>query len=515
MKWISSTGQMRAADRYMAEEMKVPGLILMEAAAGKVADKVEQMGGLNCRVLFLCGGGNNGGDGFAAARMLKSRGHNVRIFLASDPASYKGDAATNFAMLPGYQVSVLNMSQSAAFARLLEQAEVVVDALFGTGLDRPVEGFYKQIITVVNEAHRVYPFKTLAVDIPSGVQGDSGKILGCAIEADETITFSRLKPGLLLFPGRDCAGKVTVADIGIPENIPPLKESLEFQLEYSDLKNMLPVRKHRSHKGLYGHLLVVAGCRSMTGAAMFAAKSAYKVGAGLVEAAIPAQAAPVLMSRLPEVICTPYDTNDASFGWIDDKVVSSSCFVAGPGLGREPYVGKMLEHLFASVPADKPMVLDADALNWLSESEELHRLICERGGNTILTPHLGEASRLLKVSVGQIMDEPVEAAKALAHEFSSIAVLKDAMTVVAEPNGRIFFNWTGNNGMSTAGSGDVLAGMIGGLLGQRCDPFRAACLGVFMHGAAGDLAKEDVGEYGMCASDLVDHIYPEKMLEKA
>ena len=494
MKWISSTGQMRAADRYMAEEMKVPGLILMEAAAGKVADKVEQMGGLNCRVLFLCGGGNNGGDGFAAARMLKSRGHNVRIFLASDPASYKGDAATNFAMLPGYQVSVLNMSQSAAFARLLEQAEVVVDALFGTGLDRPVEGFYKQIITVVNEAHRVYPFKTLAVDIPSGVQGDSGKILGCAIEADETITFSRLKPGLLLFPGRDCAGKVTVADIGIPENIPPLKESLEFQLEYSDLKNMLPVRKHRSHKGLYGHLLVVAGCRSMTGAAMFAAKSAYKVGAGLVEAAIPAQAAPVLMSRLPEVICTPYDTNDASFGWIDDKV---------------------LEHLFASVPADKPMVLDADALNWLSESEELHRLICERGGNTILTPHLGEASRLLKVSVGQIMDEPVEAAKALAHEFSSIAVLKDAMTVVAEPNGRIFFNSTGNNGMSTAGSGDVLAGMIGGLLGQRCDPFRAACLGVFMHGAAGDLAKEDVGEYGMCASDLVDHIYPEKMLEKA
>lgn len=527
MKWICQNEQMREADRYASSELHIPGILLMEAAARSVADRLCQV---CCRetdsILFLCGGGNNGGDGFAAARMMKQRGYKVRIFCVSDPDNLKGDAKINYDMLSGYQLSVLTMEQSAAFREMADQAEWVVDAMLGTGLDRPVRGFIQQIVTSVNEMHAEGRFKVLSIDIPSGVNGDNGKIMGCAIEADETITFCRLKAGLLLFPGRDCAGKVTVADIGIPDNIAPLAQCRSFQLEYGDLRNLLPQRKSRSHKGLYGHLLIFAGCRSMTGAAYFSTKSAYKVGAGLVETAMPKEVTPVLMGREPEAITYPYETGEGhNFDWIRERIKHASAVIAGPGLGKEPYVDRMLKTLFSVIPDNMPMVLDADALNALSRDAELKAQIIRRGkeaakystceGNfTILTPHMGEAARLLNRTIAEVMDDPQTSARQLSDQYNSIVVLKDAMTLVANRNGDLYYNSTGNNGMSTAGSGDVLSGMIGGLLGQGMDPYKAAYTGVFLHGAAGDLAKEDCGTYSMTASDLMDHINLNGIIQK-
>ena len=514
MKWISLTEEMRRADAYVSEEMKMPGLLLMEAAARSVAKRLmEVVDRENDDILFLCGVGNNGGDGFACARIMKHLGYSVRVFYTGSVSSLKGDAKTNYEALSGYGVSVLTMDQGSAFNHLAETSEWVVDALFGTGIDRNVTGYLAQIVTSINDLHEDGRCKVISVDIPSGINGDTGKVMGCAVNADETITFCRLKPGLILYPGCDHAGKVTIADIGIPEHIPPLAEASFFRLDKEDLKSLIPPRQSRSHKGLYGHLLVVAGSRYMTGAACFCAGSAYKVGAGLVECAIPESAANVVMMNVPQCITYPYQDDAESFTWIKERVKASSTVVAGPGLSHMPYVRKLLKTLFSAVPKSKTLILDADALNWISGDEDLKAQIIKRGRNTILTPHMGEASRLMGKPIREIMADPILAVKTLANEYNCIVALKDALTLVAEPHGNIFFNSTGNNGMSTAGSGDVLAGLIAGLSGQGMGAFEAACVGVYLHGLAGDAAAEKYGHYSMTAGDILKSIQIEKLME--
>lgn len=510
MKWISTTDQMRRSDAYASGEMKVPSLLLMEAAARSVADRLCEVCRKEDDILFLCGTGNNGGDGFACARMMKHRGYSVRVFCAGDPARLKGDAKVNFDMLSSYSISVLTMEQGSAFNHLAEQSEWVVDALFGTGLNAVLGGFYAQIVASINKLHADGQFKVLSIDIPSGVEGDSGKVLGNAIFADETVTFCRLKPGLVLYPGSDYAGKVHIADIGIPETIPPMMEADLFSLEDEDLNQMIPARKTRSHKGLYGKVLAVCGSASMAGAAVFTSTAAYKVGAGLVECTIPKESAGILMTKLPEAITSPYEAEEeADFSWIDEKVQSATTIACGPGLSRKAYAHHLLQRILTVAPSAKTLVLDADALNLLSEDPALKELVKSRCGNTVLTPHMAEASRLLHVSIGEILAEPLKYVRKLAEEFNCVAVLKDAMTLVAESGGkgRVFFNSTGNNGMSTGGSGDVLTGMIAGLLAQGMNAFDASCCGVYLHGRAGDNAREDVGTYGMMAGDILRHIH--------
>ncbi len=514
MKWISTTDQMRRSDAYTINELRVPGVLLMEAASKAVADRLCELASKDDDILFLCGSGNNGGDGFACARMMKHRGYSVRVFCVGDPMKLKGDAKINFDMLSGYSVSVLTMEQGSAFNLIAEQSEWIVDALFGTGLDRPLRGFPAQIVDNINKLHEAGKTKVLSIDIPSGIEGDTGRVLGTAIRADETVTFCRLKPGLLLYPGRDHAGKVTVADIGIPSTIPPMQEAKWFQLENEDLKKWIPTRKSRSHKGLYGKVLSVAGSRHMIGAAFFAGSSAYKVGSGLVECAIPEAAANVLMSRLPEAITYPYDDGEtADLAWMEEKTAGATTVICGPGLSQKPYAKNVLKALLENLSKDKILVLDADALNLIAANEELKELVRGREGNTVLTPHMGEASRLLKESIQEIMSDPLHYVKEIAKEYHAVAVLKDALTLVAEYKGaeRIFFNSTGNNGMSTAGSGDVLSGIIAGLSAQGMQAFEAACCGVYVHGAAGDLAREELGSYGMMAGDILSHIHIEQI----
>ena len=511
MKWIVPVENMREADRYCIEKLQVPGILLMEAAARSVVDQMTAQCRKEDKILVICGTGNNGGDGFAIARMLKIKGYAVRVFLAGSAWMLSGDAKINFDMLSSYQISVLTQDQASALEGIINQSDWVVDAMFGTGLDREVSGLYDQIIKYVNKVHARGNLKVMAVDIPSGIAGNSGQILGCAIEADETVTFCRLKPGLVLFPGKDYAGKVAVTDIGIPDTVPSLKDAYQFMLDPEDVKQLIPPRVSRSHKGLYGQLLSVSGSRSMPGAALLSAKSAYKMGTGLVNVAIPKEAAMVVLTGLPEAVTTPYSEGD--WEWIEQKVKMATAVLVGPGLSQEAYVEDLLYKLFTAVPKEVPMVLDADALNWIAKEKGLVDLIRARKGNTILTPHLGEASRLLKWSVPEIMQHPVEAVKAIRDQYESVAVLKDAMTLVGAPGGKIFYNNTGNNGMSTAGSGDVLAGMIAGLCAQGLEVFKAAYAGVYLHGAAGDRAKEIYGTHGMTASNIAEQIHMEQIAE--
>ncbi|MBQ7059378.1 MAG: NAD(P)H-hydrate dehydratase [Firmicutes bacterium] len=514
MKWISKTDAIRRADKYAIRELKVPGILLMEEAARQVALRLQKLCTKEDDILFLCGSGGNGGDGFAAARMMKSAGYQVRVFFAGEKDRLSDDARINYDMLNGYQISVFSIPQASVFNHLAAESEWVVDALFGTGLDREIQGLHEQIITSVNELHRRGVFKVLSIDIPSGIQGDTGNIMGCAIEADETVTFCRYKPGLLLYPGRDHAGHISVVDIGIPESIPPLQEAKDFMLEKQDVAWLLPQRRSRSHKGLYGHLLVAAGSKNMSGAAVLSAASAYKVGTGLVETLVPESIQSVLQNRVPEAISYPYQAQTGEdLGFLPELIEKSSAVMLGPGLSTQPYALNLIKRIVELMPREKPLVMDADALNLLSVDEELQQMIAKRGSNTVLTPHLGEASRLLNLSVKEIMDDPIHAAKELSKQYHSIAVLKDAMTLVCEPGGRMFYNTTGNNGMSTAGSGDVLSGMIGGLLAQGMRMFEAACCGVYLHGAAGDLAKAEKGAYGMTATDILKHIHIEKICD--
>ncbi len=508
MKWINKAEHMREADRYAIEKLQIPGLLLMEAAARSVAERLLQCCRREQSVLILCGMGNNGGDGFAIARMLKRQGLCVQVFLGGNPDDLKGDAKINYAMLEAYQIPVVLSEQIKQIGELLRQSDWIVDAIFGTGLDRQVQGFWARLIAEVNQVHRERKVKILAVDMPSGVQSDTGAVMGCAVEADETITFCRLKPGLLLFPGREHAGRVQVAEIGIPETAPALQKSSAFVLEPSDVKELLPKRVARSHKGTYGRLLMIAGSRSMTGAAILSGRAAYKMGVGLVDAAIPKEAVSVLQVNLPEAVTTPYEKQEMPL------TSQASAVLAGPGLGQEEYVRLLLKGLLEQLSRETPLVLDADALNWLAREEELKVLLMRRAakGNTILTPHMGEAARLLHCCVQDVMEHPQEAADRLQELYQGVIVLKDAVTLVRGAEGEMFYHTTGITGMYTAGSGDVLAGMIAGLCAQGVSAFKAAYTGVYLHGLAGDLAREACGAYGMMASDIVDHIELEKII---
>lgn len=510
MKWISQAEKMREADRYAMEELHIPGILLMEAAARSVVERLKQRLQKDQRVLVLCGTGNNGGDGFAIARMLKTSGISVKVFFGGDPALLTGDAKTNYELLAAYQISVLTQQPASELIKLAEQSDWIVDAVFGTGLDREIQGVWVEVISYINQLHRSGKIKVIAVDVPSGVHADSGAVLGCAVEADETVTFCNIKQGQLLFPGRDYVGRLTVADIGMPEAVPGLRNTGSFMLEKEDVHTLLPGRQSRSHKGLYGHLLVVAGSKSMTGAAVLSSRAAYKMGTGLVNVAIPRAAVSVLQMSVPEAITTPYEEEGIQV--VSKQLLRSSAVLIGPGLSQEPYAGRLLQEILSKIPKEQPLVLDADALNWLAGEEELAELVRGRGGNTILTPHMGEASRLLHQEVQEIMEHPLEAVHLLQETYQSIAVLKDAVTLVCGMDGTVFYNSTGNNGMSTAGSGDVLAGMISGLCAQHVPVFEAAYSGVYLHGAAGDLAKVEHGVYGMTASDIASHIDLEKMI---
>ncbi len=493
-RWpLVTAEEMRGLDRHTIEERGVPGELLMECAGQLVAREAEALLAAGGQVWILCGAGNNGGDGWVAGRHLHARGVAVQVVSAVPAERLRGDAAANASRAERIGVPVN--------ARLRPQpGDVVVDALFGTGLGRPVEGEPARWIRKLGQRPAGVP--VLAVDLPSGLDADTGQVLGVAVQADVTLTLGLPKLGLALEPGRQHAGRIRVGRIGILDEAPGLAPQAETWTRRA-VGALLPARPRHGHKGTFGHLLVAAGSEGMTGAAALAAHGAGRVGAGLVTVACPAGTNPVLEVKCTEAMTAPVaETSEHAFALEAEKAIlelaaGRDAVVLGPGIGRAGETLALVRRLAERLSV--PLVLDADGL--LAFREALGVLKARRAP-TIVTPHPGEAATLLAQTTAEITADRPAAARALARESGAVVVLKGAGTVTAEATGRLAVNPTGGPVLGSGGTGDVLAGVIGGLLVQGVPPFEAAHAGAALHGAAGDRFAAQRGEAGLLAADL-------------
>ena len=490
MQPLLTAAETRTAEAE-AERRGLPASILMENAGTAVAEAAMALGGPAARFLVVAGPGNNGGDGYVAARKLHAAGRQVDVWRVGDPARMKGDAARNHAAVEQGGVPV----HSSAAAMPLRPGDVVIDALFGTGLARPPDGEPADAVRAMLRWHGE-GVRVLAVDLPSGLSSDTGRAFEPCVAADLTVTFGALKLGLGLEPGATLAGRIEVADIGLAELTPST-----WLLEPSDGPRWLPPRRADTNKGTYGHLLVVAGSRGKTGAAALAGVAALRSGVGLCTVATPADAlsdvqghAPELMGvALPAAAVLGPSHLDALLAAAEGK----HALVIGPGIPRGPETHAVLGELLARL--DVPVLLDADGLNAIAGHAEL----LERSrGPVVLTPHPGEMARLTGKTVGEVQAHRIAAATGFARAHRAVVVLKGARTVVADSGGQVRVNPTGNPGMATGGTGDVLSGMVGAFLAQGLTPFDAASVGVLAHGLAGDAAARRWGRLGIIASDL-------------
>lgn len=506
---IVTRPQMQWLDHTTMTEAHIPGLALMEHAGSGVVDQMERVFGPSAgrMVTILCGKGNNGGDGFVVARLLKRKRVRIQVVLLATPSDLTGDAKTMYRRLvkiAGTAVVQACPSKERIQA-LLRASDLIVDALLGTGLSSPVTGPYLAAIEAVNDA--VVP--VIAVDLPSGIDADTGAILGAAVRASLTVTFGLPKLGLYLGPGIDHAGTVRIVDIGIPHSLVERVDSRIRLLTAEEIRRLLPRRTASSHKGTYGHAGIIAGSVGKTGAAALAAKAALRTGAGLVTVATPASANAALEAKLLEAMTVPMPETDvktlarSGFDLLLSFINERSAVAIGPGLTTHPETVNLVQALIPRL--EKPSVLDADALNALAGHTAL---LSGCKVAPILTPHPGEMARLDEdaASSQSVNADRIGTASRFAQRYGVVLVLKGARTVVAGPDGRTAICPTGNPGMATAGTGDVLTGIITGLLAQRLHAWDAACGGVYLHGLAGDLAAADFGQAGMTAGDLLERI---------
>lgn len=500
---LSTADQMRQLDRMAIEEYGIPGIVLMEnAGRGTVAAIRREFGDPAGRtVTILVGPGNNGGDGLVIARHLHQLGALPRLILLA-PDKLTGDAAVNLAIVRklGLPEQTLDAGADLAPVRdVLHRSWLAVDAIFGTGLKREVGGRFAAIIRLLNEL----PVPVIAVDIPSGLDADCGRPLGTCIQADLTVTFALAKPGLVTDQGRQLAGRLEVVDIGIP---PAAVRKMEISTELltPDLvRPWLPPRPPAAHKGTFGHLLAVAGAEGKTGAAILCGHGALRAGTGLVTLCVPEKVNPVFETVLTEAMTIPLPAGGRGRHSIEDydaiaeAAQGKQALVVGPGLGTATETAALVQRLYGECRL--PMVVDADGLNILAADRQA---IGNPGGPRILTPHPGEMSRLSGLTTKEIQTDRLAVAADFARKHGVFLVLKGADTVIAAPNGRLAVNATGNAGMATGGMGDVLTGIIGGLLAQRLELWPAACLGVYAHGAAGDRLAAAAAPFGFLAGEL-------------
>ncbi|MEO5362848.1 MAG: NAD(P)H-hydrate dehydratase [Magnetococcus sp. DMHC-8] len=506
MAKLLSSAQMREADRRTIDELGLPGVVLMEnAGAGVVAVLQARLPDWREHpVLVLAGQGNNGGDGFVVARRLLQAGARVSVFVFGQCALLQGDALTHFQVFEGGGGLVREMGLAAdlaLFERLLGHAGVVVDAVFGTGLTRPVTGMTASLFAKVNQAGK----PVLAVDLPSGVSADNGQILGVALQARWTVTFASEKVGHRTHPGAGLCGEVVVVDIGIPARYLDIPDHAVARNLLGDL--VMPRRQADAHKGTFGHLLVWAGSVGKEGAAALTALGALRTGPGLVTVATPRTARPGVMAKVTEAMTWPLPEeggSEAFMASLQGSAIQPDALALGPGLGQEAWLCEALLALLREW--DVPTVLDADGLNALSrQGHVVAGLSRSRQAPLILTPHPGEFSRLLAgaVSAAAVQADRLGYAQQLAREWHVWLVLKGAGTVIAAPDGRAWINETGNDGLAAGGSGDLLTGIIAGLLTQGWPVESAVRAGVWLHGAAADAAG---GGPGLLASDLLPHV---------
>jgi NAD(P)H-hydrate epimerase len=492
---------MREADRHTIEDLGVPGMVLMENAATGVVDAVRDVFPDARRILILCGPGNNGGDGFAASRHLHNGGLEVQLCLLGDPASLSPDAAANYRLAEAFGVpsAVVEDDDLSLVEALLDDwpADLVVDALLGTGTDRPLAGRWAALVELVDASG----VPVVAVDVPTGLNGSASEIPGPYLPADLTVTFAALKTCHVLPPACVACGEVAVVDIGIPPAALEAGCTL-WMTEGEDIALMLPTRSPDAHKGRFGHLLIVAGSRGRGGAVAMAAKSAVVVGSGLVTMAVPEPVVAVVDAACLEAMSHSLaaDESGAVAGpeGLEDILDRITAVAVGPGMGTGAGAKRTLEWILDNW--NGPLLLDADAINLLAGSPER---LAGRAVPAVLTPHPGELARLLGTSTEAVLADRLAAARDAARRAGAVVVAKGYGTVIAEPGGQAWVNPTGDVGLASGGSGDVLSGAIGGLLAQSAEPVRAALVGCWLHGRAGEIGGE-IFPAAVPASELPD-----------
>jgi ADP-dependent NAD(P)H-hydrate dehydratase / NAD(P)H-hydrate epimerase len=502
---IVTTQQIRNIDRRASKDFGISGPVLMEnAAAGVMAEMERFFDGLDgMRVGIFCGKGNNGGDGLSLARRLSIRGIVVRVALLASFGALKGEAKANLFTLRKMDVEIAENASLRVITDVVAWSDIVVDAMIGVGLSSPLKGAYAFAAELMNASGK----PVVAIDIPTGINADTGEVMDRAVRADLTVTMAALKRGLVLYPGADYAGQVRVADIGIPTEVIDKEKIAAGFLTAEAAGGLLHQRERDAHKGAFGHLLVVAGSPGKTGAAIMAARGALRAGAGLVSVATPHGLVPIVQSQIVESMCVPSaESIEGTLGIGSEEELlkgagSMNACIIGPGLSTHYETVQVVRNLLQRLTI--PMVVDADGVNALAGFLDILKKV---KAPVVMTPHPGEMARLLGNSSGDVQRDRVGCATGFAVRYKVTLVLKGAGTVIATPDGRVFINSTGNPGMATGGTGDVLSGMIGSLLGQGYTASQAACLGVYLHGLAGDLAAGEKGEMGMIAGDLIEKI---------
>ncbi|MEW6672987.1 MAG: NAD(P)H-hydrate dehydratase [Thermodesulfobacteriota bacterium] len=506
--YLVTASEMQAMDRRTIETFGLPGRLLMEnAGRGAAQFLLKTFPGLTGKkVAVIAGRGNNGGDGFVIARCLFQKGVTVRVFLLAKSKAVAGDAAANLKLLKPLGIPVDEIPDGSAFKKhqtAMRHQDIWVDAILGTGLKSDVDGYFKEIIDFINSLGR----PVFSVDIPSGLDSDTGHPRGACIRAHSTATFGFAKIGHMLFPGATYTGKLQIIDIGIPDPVAAEVGPAQQLLTADMIRSLFVPRAPDAHKGTTGHLLVLAGSPGKTGAAAMTAMAAMRAGAGLVTLGVPKSLNPILETQVLEAMTAPLpETIDALFAEsacdrIQDLLSDKRCMVFGPGVGISPEIESLLRRILPTL--NVPMVIDADGLNNLAADVGMLKTA---GAPVIVTPHPGEMARLTGASVREIQADRLGCARKFSKKYKLHVVLKGARTVIAHPDGKVYVNPTGNAGMASGGMGDVLTGVIGGLLTQGYTPEAASHMGTYLHGAAADHLAEQMGPVGYLAGDVMNVI---------
>ena len=484
--YVLTAGQMREADTRAIQELKIPSLTLMENAAARVAEIILRKNAGPSRTLVVCGKGNNGGDGLAIARILKRYGWNVKVLLIGQSDDLKEDPAENWARALAAAVPCTEDPDGFEIEREIAESELIVDALFGTGLVKPLTDIHSSVVQKINRSGK----EVVSVDVPSGLSSDSGLVLGPAIKATTTVALAALKHCHIVSPASKMCGEIHVVDIGIPAG------SAACVVRSSDIRPVLPHRSADSHKGAFGHSVIIAGSMGKTGAAYLSAKSALRCGAGLVTIACPSAVQAVVAAYGPEIMTVAADDpSDAAVLLLDKTAVA-----IGPGLGTSDEARQLVQSVVAQYQG--PLVIDADGLNHIAQ--DLKAIENRRISSTILTPHPGEMARLLNTDTATVQKQRQDMAQKLASLTGAVVVLKGYRTVVAHPEGKLWIVLTGGHALASAGTGDVLTGIITGFLSQRLKPLEAALAGVYLHGLTSNLFERKYPQQGMNALDVLD-----------
>ncbi len=499
---VSRVSEMRALDRTAIEQYGIVEELLMENAGQAVYFVLlNEFGIKDRRFVVFCGLGNNGGDGFVVARKIHSNGGAVKVFVLGDPARFRGAAKMNFDIVSRLPIEVQQLDSVETVETDVAHCDAIVDAILGTGITRNVDGLYRDVIESINRSGKT----VFSVDIASGVHGDTGQVMGTAVRADYTVTFGLPKLGNVLFPGYDLGGRLYVSHISFPPSM-TAADSLKVEI---NRPLQLPPRRKDAHKGDLGQVLFIAGAAGYYGAPYFAALSFLKAGGGYSRLAAPRSITPFLANKGSEIVFLPQDETDAGTIALNSKrgllelLPKMDMVVLGPGLALEAETQQLARELAAEIK--KPLLIDGDGITALCRDLEL---IKNRKAETILTPHLGEMARITGMDVGEIELNKVDVLQRTTRELNATIVLKGAHSLIGYPDDRVFISMSGNPGMATAGSGDVLTGTIAAMFGLGLPLQDAVRQGVFVHGLAGDLAADAKGEDGITAQDILDHLPP-------